>query len=283
MKRADGTRLKHADVMYRIASHVMAKRSDSMNAITLNIPAEPIQKYVREKSREGRPVSHLAILMGGFVRLMAEYPALNRFIVNKEPYARNELAYGMVVMGAKAGSGKANEGTMSKIFFDRGDDIFEIERKIQEYVAKNREGDNATEDLMKKLTSIPGILRGAVNLIKWADKHGLLPKSVIDASPFHCSMVFTNLASIRTNHIYHHCYDFGTTSMVVAAGNAREIPRTKNSQIVLEKCIPLGVVMDERIASGHYFATAFSRYKQFMKDPSLLEGPAPIINDDPEI
>lgn len=283
MKRADGTRLKHADVMYRIASHVMAKRSDSMNAITLNIPAEPIQKYVREKSREGRPVSHLAILMGGFVRLMAEYPALNRFIVNKEPYARNELAYGMVVMGAKAGSGKANEGTMSKIFFDRGDDIFEIERKIQEYVAKNREGDNATEDLMKKLTSIPGILRGAVNLIKWADKHGLLPKSVIDASPFHCSMVFTNLASIRTNHIYHHCYDFGTTSMVVAAGNAREIPRTKNGQIVLEKCIPLGVVMDERIASGHYFATAFSRYKQFMKDPSLLEGPAPIINDDPEI
>ena len=283
MKRADGTRLKHADVMYRIASHVMAKRSDSMNAITLNIPAEPIQKYIREKSREGRPVSHLAILMGGFVRLMAEYPALNRFIVNKEPYARNELAYGMVVMGAKAGSGKANEGTMSKIFFDRNDDIFEIERKIQEYVAKNREGDNATEDLMKKLTSIPGILRGAVNLIKWADKHGLLPKSVIDASPFHCSMVFTNLASIRTNHIYHHCYDFGTTSMVVAAGNAREIPHTRNGQIVLEKCIPLGVVMDERIASGHYFATAFSRYKQFMKDPSLLEGPAPIINDDPEI
>ncbi len=283
MKRPDGTRLKHADVMYRIASHVMAKRSDSMNMITLNIPAAPIQEYLREKSREGTPISHMAILMGGFVRLMAEYPALNRFIVNKEPYARNELAYGMVVMGAKAGQGKANEGTMSKIFFDRGDDIFEIERKIQEYVGKNREGDNSTEDLMKKLTSIPGILRFAVNLIKWADKHNLLPKSVIDASPFHCSMVFTNLASIRTNHIYHHCYDFGTTSMVVAAGNAREIPKKKNGEIVLEKCIPLGVVMDERIASGHYFATAFSRYKQFMKDPHLLEGPAPIIRDDPEI
>ena len=29
--------------MYRIASHVMAKRSDSMNMITLNIPAAPIQ------------------------------------------------------------------------------------------------------------------------------------------------------------------------------------------------------------------------------------------------
>ena len=87
-----------------------------MNMITLNIPAAPIQNYLREKSREGRPISHMAVLMGGFVRLMAEFPALNRFIMNKEPYARNELAYGMVVMGAKAGQGKANEGTMSKIF-----------------------------------------------------------------------------------------------------------------------------------------------------------------------
>ena len=113
MKRADGTRLRNADVMYRIASHVMAKRSDSMNMITLNIPAAPIQSYLREKSREGTPISHMAVLMGGFVRLMAEFPALNRFIMNKEPYARNELAYGMVVMGAKAGQGKANEGRSS--------------------------------------------------------------------------------------------------------------------------------------------------------------------------
>ena len=36
---------------------------------------------------------------------------------------------------------------------------------------------------------------------------------------------------------------------------------TRKGEIVLEKCIPMGVVMDERIASGHYFATAFSRMK----------------------
>ena len=83
--------------------------------------------------------------------------------------------------------------------------------------------------------------------------------------------------------IRHHAYDFGTTSMVVAAGNAREIPHKKNGEIVLEKCIPLGVVMDERICSGHYFANAFARYREFMRDPHLLEGPAPHILEDPEI
>ena len=283
MKRADGTHLKNADVMYRIASHVMAKRSDAMNAITLNIPQEPIKLYLREKSREGRPVSHLAVIMCAFLRMMEEYPAINRFIVNKEPYARNEYAFGMVVLGAKSDEGKANEGTMSKIYFEPEDDIFEVERKIESYVAKNQKGDNSTEDLMRKLTAIPGILRFAVNLIKWADKHNLLPKSVIDASPFHCSMVFTNLASIRTNHIYHHCYDFGTTSLVVAAGNAREIPKVRGGKLITERCIPLGVVMDERIASGHYFANAFRCLREYLSDPSLLEGPPRAVNTDPEI
>ena len=283
MNRADGIRLKHTDVMYRIAAHIMAKRSDSQNAITINIPLNPIKAYMQEKRKEGRPVSHLSILMAGFVRLMAEYPALNRFIVNKNPYARKEIAFGMVVLGAHAGENTANGGTMSKVFFEPGDDIFTVEQKIESYISKNRTGDNSTEALMQKLTAIPGVLRIAVDLIKWADKHNLLPKSIIDASPFHCSLVFTNLASIRTNHIYHHCYDFGTTSMVLAAGNPREIPYERNGKVVLEKCLPIGMVMDERICSGHYFADAFRRYKEFMRDPHLLEGPAPKIVADPEI
>jgi hypothetical protein len=123
----------------------------------------------------------------------------------------------------------------------------------------------------------------AVNVLVWADKHNLLPKAIIDASPFHVSMVFTNLASIRTNHIYHHCYDFGTTSMVVAAGNTREVPKRKGGEIVHEKCLPLGVVMDERIASGSYFAMAFRRMKQYLKDPSLLELEPERIIPDPEL
>ena len=45
--------------------------------------------------------------------------------------------------------------------------------------------------------------------------------------------------------------------------------------------IPLGVVMDERICGGHYFAQAFARMKEYLTTPSLLEGPPRYIN--PEI
>ncbi|MBQ1203311.1 MAG: hypothetical protein II363_01960 [Clostridia bacterium] len=281
MKRADGVLLRHTDPMYRVAAHIMAKRSDSMNSITLDIPLAPMDAYIREKKKEGRPVSHMAVIMAAYIRTMAEYPALNRFIVNKRAYSRNEVAVGMVVLRG----GKADDGTMSKIWFEKTDDVFTVEEKIQKYVSDNRREvtDNPTDKLIEKLVSIPGLLRGAVCVLKWADKHNLLPKSIIDASPFHVSMVFTNLASIRTNHIYHHCYDFGTTSVVMAAGNTREIPKRRGGEIVFEKCLPLGVVMDERICSGSYFAMAFRRMKQYFANPALLEEPATEIVPDPEL
>ena len=284
MKRADGVLLRHTDPMYRIAAQVMATRSDSMNMITLDIPLAPIDAYLRQKKREGHTMSHMAVIMAAYQRMIAEYPAINRFIVNKRAYARNEIAIGMVVLQGSH-TDKANDGTMSKIYLQPDDTIFDVNRRIEEYVEKNRTQakDNKTEQLIRKLVAIPGLLRFAVNLLKFMDRHNMLPKSIIDASPFHCSMVFTNLASIRTNHIYHHCYDFGTTSVVVATGNSREVPKRRSGEIVFDKCMPLGVCMDERICSGSYFAIAFRRMKQFLSDPSLLETPPETIKPDPEL
>ena len=281
MKRADGTLLRHTDPMYRIAAHIMARRSDSMNSITLDIPLAPMDAYIRAKKKEDVTISHMAVLMAAYVRVVSEYPALNRFIVNKRAYSRNEIAVGMVVLKG----GEADHGTMSKIYFQPTDTIFDVEQRIQEYVSNNRaEGDNnATDKLITKLVSLPGLLRVAVCILKWMDKHNLLPKAIIDASPFHTSMVFTNLASIRTNHIYHHCYDFGTTSIVMAAGNSREVPKRKGGEIVFEQCMPRGVVMVERSASVSYFAMAFRRLKQYLKDPTLLEVPPTEVKADPEI
>ena len=280
--RADGKLLRHSDPMYRVVAHIMAKRSDSMNNITLDIPLEPIEKYIRMKKKEGVPMSHMAVIMAAFNRTICDFPALNRFVVNKRVYARNEIAIGMVVL--KAGATGAE--TMNKIYLQPEDTIMDVNRRINEYVTASRDlaDENPTDKIIKILVGIPGLLRVGVNILKWMDKHNLLPKAIINASPMHNTMVFTNLASIRTNHIHHHVYDFGTTSMVMAAGNAREVPRrTRDGEIVHEKCLPLGLVMDERIASGYYFSQAFRRMKEYFKNPALLEEPPERILQDPEL
>lgn len=279
--RKDGTRLRNVDPMYTVASYVMNKRTDSMNMITLDIPIDPIQSYINDKRKQGVSISHMAVVIAAYMRTVAEYPMLNRFIVNCKPYARNEYAVAMVVLK----SGKLDNGTMSKMYFDPTNTIFDVNNIIEKFVSENREtpDNNGTEKMIKFLLSIPGILPVGVGIFKFMDKHGLLPKKIIDMSPFHNSLVISNLASIRTNHIYHHIYEFGTTSVFIAMGNSREVPKRKGNEIVFEKCMPLGVVMDERICSGSYFAVAFRRMKQYLLNPELLEQPPKEVIPDPAL
>lgn len=279
--RADGIRLRNTDPMYTVAAYVMNKRVDAMNMITEDIPIEPLRAYLNRKRHEGRPLSHLAVLVAAYLRTAAEYPMLNRFIVNCKPYARKEFSVAMVVLK----SGQSDNGTMSKMYFDVKDTVFDVNRIIRQYVEENKytPEKNGTEHMIRFLLSLPGLLRFGVGLFKWMDKHGLLPRAVINMSPFHNSLVISDLASIRTNHIYHHCYEFGTTSIFITMGNLREVPRRRGGEIVFERCMPLGIVMDERICSGSYFAAAFRRMMQYLSNPELLEQPPEKIVIDPAL
>ena len=271
--RRDGTRVRHEDPMYFLIPFFLTKRYDAMNMITVDIPEAPLRAYMNEKRRQGKTVSHLALILTAFLHTMEQYPALNRFIVGHSIYQHNDITAAMVVL--KPGT---DLDTMSKIHLEYGDDVFAVQEKINAYIAQNRrQGEaNALDRLMNIFVKMRWLLSFLIGLIRFADRLGLLPRRLIDASPFHASFLITNLASIRTNHIYHHVYQFGTTSTAIAMGNMREVPRRTKEGIVFDRCIPLGIVMDERIASGHYFAQAFALMKKYLADPSLLEKEDPL-------
>ncbi len=279
MNRADGYRLKDVDPMYTVASYIMNKRVDSMNMVTIDIPITPVKQYLNEKRKQGNPMSHLAVIIAAYLRTAAEYPMLNRFIVNRKAYHRNEFCVSMVVLKA----GKMDNGTMAKVYFDMNDTIFDVHEKMTKFIEDNKNvpEKNGTEKIIKFLLSVPGILPIGVGLFKWLDKHGLLPKFIIDMSPFHNSLLISDLISIRTNHIYHHVYEFGTSSVFITMGNLREVPVRKGDKVEFERCMPLGVVMDERICSGSYFSMAFRKMRDYLKNPELLEVPPEVVNADP--
>ncbi len=278
MKRKDGIRIKISDPMYTVAAHIMDKRVDSMNMITLDIPIDPMMEYIRGKQEEGMKISRLAVILSAYVRLVAAYPRLNQFVVNSKIYARNEIAVGLVVLKGSLSDG----GTMSKVYFHPTDTVIDVQRKLTEYIEANRTADpqNGTEKIIKFLLSVPGLLRSGVKFLKRMDRHNLLPKAIIDMSPFHTSLVITDLASIRTDSIYHHVYEFGTTSVAISMGNTREVAKRRRGEIEFQKCMPLGIVMDERIAGGSYFAIAFHDFQNYLKHPELLEEPPKVIHDE---
>ncbi len=267
--RADGKRVRKADPMYTVVPYIMDKRNDAMNMITVDIPVEPIQNYINAKRKEGIRLSHMSVVMAAYLRTVREFPLLNNFIVNKKIYTHKEFKVAMVVLKNLA----TQEETMSKVKFELDDDLFAVNEKMNAYVEENKKTTtvNNTDKMIKFLVSIPGLLLVGVGLFKLLDRYGLLPKFITDLSPFHSSMTLTNLASIRTKHIYHHIYNFGTTSVFIAIGKNREVAKRKNGEIVFEKCMPLGVVMDERICSGIYFAAAFRKFSNYLETPEILE------------
>jgi hypothetical protein len=115
-------------------------------------------------------------------------------------------------------------GTMSKIYFQPTDNVYKVQERLTEYIDENRKEnpDNGTEKIISALLSVPGLLRGGVKILRWMDKHGMLPKFVIKASPFHTSAFLTNVASLGIDAIFHHLYDFGTTGLFLAMGKKKK-------------------------------------------------------------
>ena len=275
MGRVDGRRVKNEVPMYYLIPQFMTERNDALNMTTIDIPIEPLRKYMNAKRKEGHHISHMALIMTAYAHLVGEFPSVNRFVQNRRIYEHNDFSISLVVL--RPGN-TGNDDTMSKLYMGPEDTIFDVQRKIDEYIEVNTSGaaedSNDLDKWMGILCSLGGLLDVAGWVLRFMDKHGLLPRSMVKASPFHASLLITNLASIRTNHIYHHVYNFGSTSVTMAMGNLREVPkRGRNGEIELVRCMPIGVVMDERIASGHYLALAFARFKDMLQHPEQLEQP----------
>ena len=266
--RKDGKIVKNVDPMYTLAPYFMRDRNDSTNAITVYVPYDNIHKYVLDARRRGYRISHMAVIMAAYIRVVSEFPALNRFVVNSKIYAHNDLTAGMVVL--RPGGA---DPTMSKMKFDLYDTIFDVNDKIEKFIEANNklDSENDSDRIFKKLLKFPALVRVGMAIFRGMDKIGLLPRALIDVSPFHNSMVITNLASIRTNYIFHHIYNFGTTSLVIAMGNNEDKPVMENGELKLKKMMPMGVTMDERIACGSEYAKAFAKLEHYCKNPALLE------------
>ncbi len=265
--RCDGRKVKQDEPIYFLIPYFLTHRYDAMNMITVDIPEEPLRRYMNEKRKEGRNINHMALLITAYLRTLDKFPDLNRFIGNKTIYEHVDKTVSMVVLRPNG------RDSMNKLQLDSKDTLFDIQDKIADFVntGRNEEDSQALDKAIKILLKMKPLLGFAMAILRFADRHGLLPRALVKASPFHASLLISNLASIRTNHIYHHVYDFGTTSVAITIGTMHEVPKRTSQGVVFERCIPLGVVMDERIASGLYFANAFSYFRKLLKDPAQLE------------
>lgn len=273
--RSDGKNAaKEMDIFTRITPYVMPTRVDAQNFNTVYIDEHTITEYVREKRAEGRTMSTLAVVIAAYVRAVANMPEMNRFVVARRVYARNYLSVCFVAVHQPERA-KFEEST-AKIYFSPRDTVFDVADKVEEAIAKIKATtrDNKTTQLANKLLGFPGLLAIGVPILKMMDHFGILPKAIIDASPFHTSMFITNMASIRLPKLYHHIYNFGTVSQFFSIGEKeKHVEVGKDGNISVRTVYPLGIVTDERVAAGSFYSMGFREMGKCLKDPHIMETP----------
>ena len=270
--RSDGKHLRKTSAVFKLMPNLMRERNDSQVLFSQDIITDGMDAYIKDKfDNEGIKIAYVDIVFAAIERIIAERPRLNRFVVNGRTYARNSIFISMVV---KKGMNDDALETPLKFEFEGTENIFEVKDKIQPIINKNKEEntENNTDKTVNALTAVPAFLiKFAMNVIRSLDKHGMLPKALIKVSPFHTSAFVTNVGSLGIDAIFHHLYNFGTTSMFFAMGRKKKTYVYVDDELVEKKCISIAFVGDERICDGYYYASSFKQLNKYLMKPALLE------------
>jgi hypothetical protein len=262
-RRSDGKKIKTIDPIFKVIPCIMKTRNDSQVYFKQDIVLTPIEDYIARKADEGIKISMMDVFYAAIIRVIALRPHLNRFVINGQIYKRNDIMASLAIKKEMTDEGVE---TNIKNKFNGTENIFEVKKVLEDSIDLNKkmETENNTDSFVKILHHMPTwLVKGIVNFLWFLDNHGCMPKSVIDLSPFHTSFYLTNVGSLGIDSIYHHIYNFGTTSLFFSMGKKKKSYLYEDDEIKKEKCITLAFVGDERICDGFYYASSFKMLTKF--------------------
>ena len=275
--RIDGRKIRTLAPMAQITAYFQWERNICSNFFEESFEITNIDRYIRQKRREGMTdfgITH--VLLAAYVRGVAKYPQLNRFISGQKVFSRdNDIQYCMVI---KKEMNVDSPDTSIKVHltpYDTAEDVYNKLNAAVEKVKATQELDSNLDGLIMLLNLIPSIfLKFLVWLLKLLDYFGLLPKFLLELSPFHGSLFFTSMGSLGIPPIYHHLYDFGNLPVFGAFGMKRKANEVlDDGTVVQRKYIDVKFVLDERICDGYYYATFFKYYRRLLAHPEVLDNP----------
>ncbi len=280
-KKKEGRRIKSVLPMNVFMPFIMKKRNDACNQFSDEFDVAAAEDYIYKKRREGlKGYGMMHLFIAAYVRTVAEYPGINRFIRGQRIMARNNIEIMLTIKREM----KLNEGETCVKFMPEAtftaDEIYhEINRVIADAVSDTGTDFDKTAAFFAKTPRF--LLRGAVHLLHFLDYYGLLPRFLTKVSPFHGSLFITSMSSLGIPPIYHHIYNFGNVPLFLSIGKTTKRYELSADGSVKEKhMLPIKIVCDERICDGHHYATVFKSIRHYIAHPELLDTPPAEVKED---
>ena len=282
-RRPDGRRLKNVDPIVQITPYLMPMRCDAQVFLEHKLDYEMLSRYIAQKGREGQRVTFMQLIIAAYVRGVSQHPEINRFIKNKQYYARNNLSVSFTLL--KESQNHDSPESTVRIEFDPFDTLFDVRDRMISAVEANRgetsDGDVFVDKLAGGVLKIPGLASLVVGIVRILDRYGLAPGAFIRELPFYSSMFITNNASIGLHHVWHHIYNFGNVSAFFGMGSVlKEATVDAEGKVRMKRWLPIGVTVDERVTSGAHYAAFFADVVRCLNHPELLETPPETVRYD---
>lgn len=280
--RRDGRRLRTILPSLQFSPFIMRTRSDAGDFFEDSVEVSGIDRWIRLKRVEGmKDVSIMHLFVAAYVRTIAHRPGLNRFVAGHHLFSRNDID---VVLTASRSAARDSGMTSIKVRFDPTDTIYDVYRKINDQIEsiKADERANTLERLIASMIKMPRfLLKFLTGLFRLLDYFGWLGPNVLFISPYHGSVLISDVGSYGSPPIYHHLYNFGSIPVSISIGRRRAAREIDAAGGILDrKYVDYGVVLDGRIADSAFFASAFKYIKHYLSNPSLLENPPERVDED---
>ncbi len=273
--RKDGVLLRDLDSMHFIVPLLYPNRCDNEAFISERIDLTNLNAYLAKKNGDDPqyPLKMFYVIVAAAAKACQLRPKMNRFIANKNVYQRNELTAAFVVKKEFSDNGAE---ALAKLRFEAQDTMDSIWGKVVDQITAGRseQVDSSTES-MDMFNRMPRFLsKFIVWVITRLDIHGWVPASLIETDPYYCTIVLTNLGSIKLHAGYHHLTNWGTNSVFVVVGEKKKRPFfDEEGHCEMRESIDLGLTVDERIADGYYFSKTIRLMKTLLENPELLDAP----------
>ena len=272
--RPDGYKLRSLQPISNVGAYIMPDRSGACVYFHDSFEVTEVENYIRKKRNEGlKGFGIMHVILASYVRVVSQRPKVNRFLSGQRVYSHGEDI--VVLLTIKREMTLDSDETIIKMHFSPTDTADDVYHKLNKLIEENREvnPDSDFDSTAKFFNFIPGILmKNAVWFLKLLDYFGLLPRSLIEISPFHGSLFITSMGSLGVPPVYHHLYDFGNIPAFLSFGaKYKKIELKSDGTPVERKFVDYNVVCDERICDGFNLASAFKLMKANLKNPHILD------------
>ena len=280
--RKEGRLLRSIPPFSKFIPFIMPQRNDRCIHYEESFEITALDRRLRALRVQGyKGIGILHFIIAAYIRCVSMLPAVNRFVVGRRIYARDNIE---VVMAVRRSTNVDDTETTIKVIFEPTDTILDVYRKMNEKIEEIKTSDenNNTEDVAEDFSKLPRFLiRFVIMILRIMDYFGIMPQAIVDASPFHGSMIITDLGSLRIGPVYHHIYNFGTLPVFIAFGakrHAYELDR--NGQLHDNKYVDTKLVLDEGIVDGHYYAQLLQAFRYMFAHPEIVETPPTRVIED---